>query len=428
MSRQSSDRTDGSRAGVSDSRPRPEPEVGGGRGVRRNVKLAVAIIVIAGVTLGMSPAGGARAAKHTPGSLITSVPVSAPGVDGSAFAVKYWSKSARNRPVMVTGLVIVPTGNAPGGGWPVVSWGHPTDGMGNPCAPSLDPSTDVPSVNSLLDRGWEVTATDYQGEGNQNVGPTACGLQPHGVNVSEAHNMIDIVRAAAQVSGANPSTNYVVWGFSQGGGAAVFSGAMAASYAPELHLRGAVATAPSSNLTTDFFGAPSDSASPFTLMYVAGYHSAYGGAVGLGSILTQTGMSLSARLSTECYGAIAQDISPYRVDQVFKSTNLRPRFQALLNANDPLSLATASVVPLLMVQGAADTTNLASDAQAVRDHLSAVGQDLVLWMYPGLDHNSIVANSTGDVVQWIAHRFAGQANPDYYAPTGVGGIQSSLCN
>jgi hypothetical protein len=189
-----------------------------------------------------------------------------------------------------------------------------------------------------------------------------------------------------------------------------------------------VATAPSSNLATDFFGAPSDSASAFTLMYVAGYHAGYGNAVRLPSILTQTGMSLAAGLSTECYDAIAQAVSPYRVDQVFKSTNLQPKFQALLTANDPLHLATPSVVPLLMAQGTDDTTNLASDAQTLRDHLCAVGQDLVLWMYPGTDHDTIVANATDDIEHWIADRFAGQGNPDAYSPTGVGGIQSSGCN
>jgi pimeloyl-ACP methyl ester carboxylesterase len=386
----------------------------------------VVVITIAAVTLGTATVSGAKAKRHAKesGTLMTSVQVSAPGVDGTAYALKYWSKSARNRPQSVTGLVFIPHGTAPARGWPVVSYAHETDGMANECAPSLDPSSDVPAINDLLDNGWEVTATDYQGEGNQNLAPTSRGLQPHGVNIAEAHNIIDIVRAAAGVPGADPSKNYVVLGHSQGAGAAIFSLELAASYAPDLHLLGAVASAPSTNLADDFFGAPTDSASAFTLMYVAGYHAAYGNRVPL-SLLTATGKRLDSQLGRECYNSIAQAISPYQVDQVFSTTTLPSKFRALLDANDPLHLTRRSVAPLLVVQGLDDTTDLPSDTQATTDHLCALGQDLVQWMYPGLDHNSIVAGSQGDIERWIADRFAGQANPDTYAP---GGAQTSTCN
>ena len=362
------------------------------------------------------------------GALISARRVSAPGVDGSAFAVKYWSRSVRNRRQSVTGIVFVPNGTAPVGGWPVVSYGHPTDGMTHQCAPSLNPSTDVPSVNGLLDRGWEVVATDYQGEGNPNLAPTTPGLQPHGVNLPEAHNIIDIVRAASGVPGADPSSNYVVWGYSQGGGAATFSLEVAASYAPGLHLLGVVATAPSSDLADDFYGAPTDSASPFTLMYVAGYHAAYGNKVRLAASLTQTGLALASGLSRECYDALAQSIGQYQVDQVFKTTTLTSQFRLVLNANDPMNLGGVSPTPLLLVQGADDTTNPANNTALVSNHLCKLGQDVVLWMYPGLDHESIVGNSSGDVTHWIADRFSGHSNPDTYQPTGVGGVQNFHCN
>jgi hypothetical protein len=390
----------------------------------------VALAVIAAVALGSTAAGSAKTKKHSKaaGTAIASTAVSAPGVHGTAYVVKYWSTSVRGRPVMVTGLVLIPFGSPPAGGWPVVSYGHPTDGMANSCAPSLDPSSDVPAVNGLLDRGWEVTATDYQGEGNQALAPTARGLQPHGVNTPEARNIVDIVRAAAAVPGADPSPNYVVWGYSQGGGAATFSLDLAGSYAPGLHLLGVVATAPPSDLATGFFGAPTDSVSPFTLMYVAGYHAAYGNKVPTKSLLTQTGKNLAAGLGQECYDAIAQAVSPYQVDQVFTTTVVPPHFQQLLDANDPLNLNAVSSAPLLLVQGLDDTNDPASDTQRLTNHLCGLGQDVVQWMYPGLDHNAIVGPSTGDIEQWIADRFAGLSNPDHYSPNGVGGIQATSCN
>jgi hypothetical protein len=41
----------------------------------------------------------------------------------------YVSKSVSNKPVPVTGLIFVPHASPPSGGYPVVSWGHSTDGM-----------------------------------------------------------------------------------------------------------------------------------------------------------------------------------------------------------------------------------------------------------------------------------------------------------
>jgi len=392
----------------------------------RSVKIGVALFMIAAVTLGIATAGGAKAKRHArqSGTAITSRVVSAPGVDGTAYAIKYWSMSARNRRQSVTGIVYVPYGTAPAGGWPVISYAHATNGMANECAPSRDPSNDVPAINDMLDNGWEVTATDYQGEGNQNLGATTRGLQAHGVNVAEAHNVIDIVRAASGITGADPSSNYVVWGHSQGGGASIFSLELAASYAPDLHLLGAVASAPPSDLADDFFGAPTDGASAFTLMYVAGYHAAYGNKVPL-SLLTATGKRLDSQLGRQCYEATARAVSQYQTDQVFTTTTVPPNLLTDLNTNDPLHLTTRSASPLLVVQGLDDTTDTPAETQTMRDHLCGLGQDVVQWMYPGLDHNSIVTGSAGDVVHWIADRFAGHPNPDSYAP---GGAQTSSCN
>lgn len=39
--------------------------------------------------------------------------------------------------VLASGVVIVPYGNPPAGGWPIVVWAHGTSGVGRPFAPSL---------------------------------------------------------------------------------------------------------------------------------------------------------------------------------------------------------------------------------------------------------------------------------------------------
>ena len=72
-----------------------------------------------------------------------------------------------------------------------------------------------------MSQGYVVVATDYEGLGTP-------GTHPYLVGESEAHGVLDIVKAAQQIreTGANDKT--FVWGQSQGGQAALFAGEIAA--------------------------------------------------------------------------------------------------------------------------------------------------------------------------------------------------------
>ena len=120
----------------------------------------------------------------------------------------YVSETVDNQPVAVTGLIAVPNTAPPADGYPVVTWGHGTNGMADVCAPSLSPANDAPLANDLLDQGWIVTASDSEGEGTP-------GILPYLSGVTAARNTIDIVRAARQMPTAHASKNYVVWGHSE---------------------------------------------------------------------------------------------------------------------------------------------------------------------------------------------------------------------
>jgi hypothetical protein len=174
-----------------------------------------------------------------PGALIKSAAVAAPNIKGTVYRVLYTSTTIDNTPTPVSGLVIVPKTPPPAGGYPVVSWGHGTNGMADSCTPSLNPDDDVPLVNMLLDQGWEITSSDYQGEGTP-------GPLPYIAGDSAARNTIDIVRAARNFPAAHASDNYVVWGHSEGGQTAMFTLHIGPTYAPELHMKGVVAGAPPS--------------------------------------------------------------------------------------------------------------------------------------------------------------------------------------
>jgi Secretory lipase len=359
-----------------------------------------------------------------PGTLIKAPQkVAVSGIDGTVYRVMYISESVLNARVAVTGLVIVPDKPAPAGGYPVVSWGHGTNGMADSCAPSLEPTQAVPMTNGLLDQGWEVTASDYQGEGTP-------GLLPYIVGVSAARNTIDIVRAAHNFPAAHASTDYVVWGHSEGGQTAMFTLHIGTTYAPDLHMKGVVAGAPPSqfSLIYDFL-----KTSPYRyyLFMVAGaYASAYGAkAAPLSKVLTPLGLSLLPDLNKGCSDYLSSVIDKYKISQITNGDPFKiPAWQKLLSANDPENFTSASSVPLLIIQGGADEQIPVASTQLLATHLCTVGQDLERWIYPGQSHAGVIGPSFNDMVHWIKDRFDGVADPDTYVPSGLPMIGTTTCS
>ena len=64
--------------------------------------------------------------------------------------------------------------------------------------------------------------------------------------------MLDSVRAARELPNTGASNRFAVWGHSQGGHAALYTGEVAARYAPDLKLVGVAAAAPATYLVELF--------------------------------------------------------------------------------------------------------------------------------------------------------------------------------
>ncbi|HXX89367.1 MAG TPA: lipase family protein, partial [Acidimicrobiales bacterium] len=91
------------------------------------------------------------------------------------------------------------------------------------------------------------------------------------------------------------------------------------------------------------------------------------------------------------------------------------------------TFTTASAAPLLIIQGADDEQIPVVSTQLLAAHLCALGQDLERWIYPGQSHAGVIVPSANDMIHWIADRFAGDPDPDPYAPTGLPGVQTTTC-
>ncbi|WP_018161661.1 lipase family protein [Smaragdicoccus niigatensis] len=179
---------------------------------------------------------------HAPGTVteITGLPLGR--IVGSTVTarISYWS-TGPDGPMLSSSALFVPAGQPPRGGWPIVARAHGTTGIGDDCAPSRTGLDDFVSsqVDQWLALGFAVVLTDYVGLGTP-------GIHPYLDGPSEASSVLDAVRAARKVD-VNLSNRFAAIGESQGGHATLFVANLAASYAPELDFRGAVAIVPPSN-------------------------------------------------------------------------------------------------------------------------------------------------------------------------------------
>jgi hypothetical protein len=144
---------------------------------------------------------------------------------------------------VVTGTFFIPKGDAPSGGWPVVSLGHGLTGMNTDCAPSTRPDLFglATTVEVLLKFGMAVAVTDYEGLGGPGKHPF---LEPR----TAAFNVIDAVRALHTLFPAT-STRWLAYGQSQGGQAVWAANELNWSYGDGLTLIGSIAIAPPANVT-----------------------------------------------------------------------------------------------------------------------------------------------------------------------------------
>ena len=224
--------------------------------LRRLLIAVAAVVVVAGVAVAVvlwvtrAPDPGdfydppEIAADTAPGTLLRSEPVTAGVPEGvEAWRILYVSRAVDDAPIAVSGMVLADREAA--GGRRVLAWAHGTIGIARGCALTLlpDPSSAVPQLAAMLKRGWVVVATDYPGLG----GP---GVHPYLVGDATGRSVIDSVRAARALdTGLELQRQYAVWGESQGGHAALFTGQVAAAaYAPELRLVGVGAAAPATDL------------------------------------------------------------------------------------------------------------------------------------------------------------------------------------
>ena len=272
---------------------------------------ALLIAVACGATFTAS-AGAASRVNAAPGTVLSAVPLKRslwiPGTTARAFKLTYVSTDQLGRRALSTGELFLPKGSAPAGGWRLISWAHGTSGLADGCAPSnvgpAEPKRDFTYLHNWMKEGYAVVASDYVGLGTP-------GLPAYLGGRSEAHNIVDIVKAGrAFASRRLPvserlSRRWVVIGQSQGGGAAIYTARYATQFGGRgLDYLGAVGTGVPANVETILAGVgPQSSFSSGLTAYgayiLASLRSWYP-ALHVDSILTPTGRHYLAVAQRVC--------------------------------------------------------------------------------------------------------------------------------
>jgi pimeloyl-ACP methyl ester carboxylesterase len=350
-------------------------------------------------------------APQPPGSVIRSDRID-PDIKlpagATAYRVIYYSETISGADVAVSGLVVVPGGRPPVGGFPIVSWSHGTTGLADQCAPSLEGLGSISYLVPLLNRRMIVVATDYQGLG-------APSGSPYLVGQSEGQNVLDAARAARALVGGAASNQVVVIGYSQGGQAALFAGQIAQSYAPELFLAGVVAVGPVasiSELAPADLSRHTDPDAAFAAMALTAWSKTYGN-LAVTSVLSRSALAHSSVMSSGCVNAVATAYDSLSTTRIFRpGWSSDPGVVSDDTANQPGHAPIFA--PVLVVQGTDDQLiPYRSTTRLVQDSLCGDQHDTVEYVpEPDASHSGALTQGASTILGWVKARLAGRPATD----------------
>jgi acetyl esterase/lipase len=324
--------------------------------------------------------------------------------------ILYASQGWNNQWVAVSGDVLIPKGEAPEGGWPVIAWSHGTVGVADICAPSFSgrSSRDITYLNKWLAAGYAIVSTDYEGLGTPG-GHTYLHCE------SEANGNIDAVRASQQLD-ANLSNSWMVMGQSQGGQGALCTGAYVKKRAPESDFRGTLATAPAVNWKDRFAAGSADEPSPFFGMslFLARGFEVYEPSFNSSEAFTEAGMALLPHTDDKCVGPLI-GIGMKANLTMGESLKIVPfgDIPGTSEGAEKMEVPTEGwSAPAYIGQGDADPLVRFQDVANYAAALCDEGVNVTLDVYEGAKHSGPMNQGFDAFKQWVASRFNNQPLPD----------------
>jgi pimeloyl-ACP methyl ester carboxylesterase len=342
-----------------------------------------------------------------PGALLRSEPlkdVTLPaGMRG--WRILYATTVDDNTPAMAVATVFAPT-DLPAGPRPIIAWGHATTGLLQKCMPSLfsAPSAGIPGRDRIVKAGWVVVETDYSFA--EKGGP-----HPYLIGEGEARAALDAVRAARQMSELTLDKRMVVWGYSQGGHAALWTGIIGPHYAPELEILGVAAIAPATNIKNNL--AMNVAVDKRFGPYLALAFSRFYPDIVFEEAIRPEALDAARQIVNLCDALPPEDSERIEAlvatfDGPALATSSNKALQARLEQNTPSALIKA---PVVIAQGLADNVVPPAATDAYVEERCSAGQRLEYWTFVGRDHFTIVQPGTPLeelLIRWTTARFANE--------------------
>lgn len=346
-----------------------------------------------------------------PGVLLRAETLSAGVPDGAdGWRILYTTTHPDDTVTVASGTVIAPSDRG-ADVLPLLSIAHGTTGIVPRCAPSLSQTPFADGAATALaqmvtEHGWAGVTSDYIGLGTT-------GPHPYLVGRAEARNVLDASLAARQLEGLSLSSDTVVWGHSQGGHGALWTGRIADDYAPELTLKGVAAMAPATDLFTLAEESKDEVGGKTVSAYIASSWNEVYPELDLSGHLNPGTAHGVEKIGDLCFNekdVIAALLRGTQIpEQVFPDAVLDGGLGDELRENSPTGPWPA---PVLVAQGLADPLVKPTMQQGWVDARCAAGEQIDYRTYPGLDHMGLVAADsplTPQLVQWTLDRWSGSA-------------------
>jgi pimeloyl-ACP methyl ester carboxylesterase len=348
------------------------------------------------------------AAHAKPGTLVRAEPATdfalPPGV--TATRILYHTQAADGADTLASGVVLVPYGQPPKEGWPLLAWSHGTSGVGMQCAPSLMRSLfyDWEGLYEYVTMGYAVVATDYAGLGT-------AGRHAYLDILSNGTDVVNSVPAAhAAVPGLG--RRWLVVGHSQGGLSSLGVAELEARIKDPDFL-GTVALAGASDLE-DAIGNILKARLPvlngLVAFWIYGVKTVYPDFEPR-DVLTSKAISIYKDSVEDGCSAAGGAFAALPTDDMLRPGWRENRYvMQFLARNRPGAQPTYG--PILLVGGGDDVLFSTAAGRKVFERICAAGGQAQRKVYPSLGHDAVVYGSLNDQLKWIAQRFSGKTAPN----------------
>lgn len=329
--------------------------------------------------------------------------------DAQVRKVLYRSTSALGEPIAVSGTILTPPESVPvnDSDRPLVLFAPGTQGMADRCASSklfeMGMSYEGPLLERLLQKGYAVGITDYPGLGTE-------GEHPYVVGRANGPAVLDMGRAALSLpqTGLSIDSPVGIWGYSEGGGAAVWAAQLQETYAPELTIKAVAAGGVPANISDvgRWVAKKPGFLHALGVMGASGLNEAYP-ELNLESILTEKGkqerdMVLDTCLLDGLVKAAFGQASKSTTSDIFKLPNWKLRFDE--NKAGKISFHA----PIYLYHALLDEAVPFPQAKSLRDTYCRMGMKVRWDTLVFAEHIAGLYLGAGRAMNFLQNSFGGQ--------------------